>query len=506
MFKFLRRLLIAVAVLFVTVTAVAVYGLQDPNRFKPQLESVIAAQSGVPLKINGDLAWRLWPPISLRAEDLSADYQGQDWQVGRLTLDLDAWNTIRHPDRWQVQALTVNDLIMRERGAVLTVDTATLAGITPNRPAPVNARLTYAASADSPALPLDLDGRITVDPEQLTMKLDQTRFETDDGAGVCSLDARPVANPAPTPPATDDDVIPVAVLKSFTWKGECALDWVRFDDKRFERVLVDFANESGAATVAVRAPEFFGGEALGDVAIDANATPVRWTLTPTLSNVDSRALLEWLDQRFAWAAPLAYGGRLTLEGNTADAMLESLSGETRFDGGKGRIDISAIRTELIDLAGRFNEAERIRGWPEQWDYQRFVGTWRIDRQHHVLDMALDNLTLAAEGDYQPASDRLDMLVELTFGKDPAWPVFDVPPLLYDLPIPLRCQGSAAEPECRIDPDAAQRLVARAVSGSDPELRSKLEQTIDEQVPEQYRDAARALLEALGRSQPAAEPQ
>ncbi len=499
MLKFLRRFFVAVAVIVVTLAAVAVYGLQDPNRFKPQLENVIAAQSGVPLKINGDLTWRLWPPISLSAADLSADHQGQDWQVARLTLDLDAWNALRHPERWKVQSLTVHDVVMREGGAILTVDRATLNDLTPNRPAPLSATLAYAAAEGAAAMPLEVNGNLTVDPETLNLKLDGTRFESEHAAGVCTLDASPVADPGPAPAASDEDVLPLAVLRSFTWTGDCELDWVRVDDKRFERVLVGFANDAGSASVEVRAPDFFGGEALATLTVAARDVPVRWSVTPALTNVDSAALLAWLEQNFNWAAPLAYGGRLDFEGNTPDAMLASLSGETRFDGGKGRIDISAIRGQLIDLAARFNEADRIRRWPEQWDYQRFAGTWRINGEHHVLDLALDNLSLDARGDYRPATDQLDVLAELTFHDDPALPVFDVPPLLFGLPIPMRCQGPIAEPQCRVDPDAAQRLVARALSGSDPELYRKLEQKIDEQVPEQYRDAARSLLEALGGS-------
>ena len=65
--------------------------------------------------------------------------------------------------------------------------------------------------------------------------------------------------------------------------------------------------------------------------------------------------------------------------------------------------------------------------------------------------------------------------ELTFSDDPALPVFPLNPLLYDLPIPVRCQGPVQEPLCRLDADAAQRLVAQALSGGeDNALRARLE--------------------------------
>lgn len=498
MLKLARNLLIAVALIAIALGAAASYLLKDPNRFKPELESLIEEQSGVPLTIGGRLEWRLWPPISITAADLSADYQGQQWHVGRLTLDLDAIAAVRDPSRWRVQSLTVDDATLREEGSLLTVSQARLSDLAPNRPAPLSARLSYAAEGQAP-LPVNLNGKVSLDPDTLGLTLKDTRVETSNAEGTCDLGARPVVNPVAGPPVTDEDLIPVDVFRAYSWSGECHLDWLQLNDQRFEGVDVAFGNDAGDSTLTARIPHFFGGQAVADVAIDARTTPVKWTLTPTLTDVNSSELMSWLDQRLEWVASLAYGGTLTLEGNTPDALAASLSGDTRFDGGQGRIDIARIRSQLLDLATMFNEGDRIRGWPEMWNYQRLVGTWHIDHQHHKLDAALDNLSLTAEGDYLPAEDDMNMLLTLQFGKDPSLPVFDLNPLLYDLPIPVRCRGSVEEPTCKVDDRVAKRVVAAALGSKDSELRTKLEKKIDEEVPEQYRDAARSLLDALGSS-------
>jgi hypothetical protein len=395
--------------------------------------------------------------------------------------------------------LTVDDAVVRQEGAVITVSQARLNDLVPNRSSPVSAQMTYSADGRDP-VPLTLRGDVSVNPDTLELSLRDTRFETTDAAGTCDLEAQPVTDPPPAPAPTEEDVIPVDVFLAYSWSGECQLDWVQVDDRRFEDVAVDLHNDGGTSAIVAKAPHFFGGAAVADIAIDVRRVPVKWTVTPTLSNVNSTELLDWLDQRLNWAAQLAYGGTLSFEGNTPDELLASLSGETRFDGGQGHIDIAKIRDQLITLATMFNEGERIRGWPEVWDYQRFVGNWRIDRQHHQLDAALDNLSLAAEGDYHPASDELDMLLTLVFTNNPELPVFDVNPLLYDLPIPVRCRGSLDDPTCRVDQKVAQRIVAEALTGGEnAELRSKLDQKIDEEVPPEYRDAARSLLDALGTS-------
>ena len=506
MVRFLRNLLIAIAlVAAIAIGAAAAWLLQDPNRFKPRIEALIEAQSGVPLEIAGDLDWRLWPPVSITAGDLRADYQGQAWQIDRLTLDLDAIAAIRNPEQWRVESVTVDDATLRQEGGVLKVSQARLSELVPGRPAPVTAELTYATDGGEP-IPVSAQGRVSVDPDTLSLSAEDTRIATPYAEGTCTAQARPVEQAAPdAPPArsrngeTGAELIPVDVFRAFSWSGECLLDWVQIDDQRFENVAVDLRNDAGDSAVIATFPRFFGGQATADVAIDARRTPVTWQLTPTLTDVNSHELMNWLEAPLNWVADVAYGGTLTFEGNTAEELVASMSGETSFDGGEGRIGITTIRNQLLELATLFNEGERIRSWPDMWNYERFIGDWRVDRQHHTLNASLDNLSLNAEGDYDPAGDQMDVLLTLVFGNDPSLPVFDLDPLLYDLPIPIRCRGSLETPDCRVDPQVARRVVAEGLGGENPELRDKLERRIDEEVPEQYREAARSLLDALGDS-------
>jgi hypothetical protein len=208
--------------------------------------------------------------------------------------------------------------------------------------------------------------------------------------------------------------------------------------------------------------------------------------------------MEWLDQRLQWVAPLAYAGTLELEGNTTDELVASLSGETSFDAGKGAISIGMIKQPLLAIATLLQEPEKISSWPDVWNYERLVGNWRVDKQHHIVELALDNLTVVADGDYDAATDDLDMLAELTFKTLPEGTMFEVNPLLMDLPIPVRCRGALESPNCRVDEKAAQRLVASMLTSREGSaMREKLNQKIEEKVPEEYRDAARSILDLLG---------
>ncbi|MFW6092918.1 MAG: AsmA family protein [Pseudomonadota bacterium] len=494
----LRYVLLGVAGILLVASAVLAVFLDDANRFKPRLEALIESTTGVAVRIGGELRWKLWPPVSIAADRVSAEQDGQAWDVGRLTVNLALMELLTGPDAWRVASFTATDAVLRDDAGRLEIHRARLRELAPQRPAPFSAELTYTADG-LPPRPLTLDGFIALDPDTGSLGLTDTRFETVDAAGLCHADARALEDAAPAPPAAEDELIPVATLRAFDVDGTCSLDWVAVEDRRFTDVDVVFSSEAGDARLALDAPDVFGGEAAAVITADARREPVQWTVEPDLAGVDSAALLALFDQRLTWAAPLAYGGTLRFEGNTPEAIRDSVSGETRFDGGQGRIDISAIKGRLVELAAMFNEGERIRAWPQMWRYQRFVGDWRIDGRHHMLNVALDNLSISAEGDYAPFRDDMDMLLELVFSDDPEWPVFEMNPALYDLPIPIRCRGELTSPRCRLDEDAAQRIVARAVSGEDSELRAELENKIDQEVPAQYRDAARSLLDALGGS-------
>jgi hypothetical protein len=494
--RMLRIVLVAAVVLGGATAAAAYFVLHDTDRLKPALEFLIEDRTGVPLRIGGDIAWRLWPPVSLQAADLRADHQGQAWHVGALSLDLDLRSVLADPRQWRVQSLTVNDVRVLEDGNRLTIDQATVADLEARRAAPFSARLAYLPAAGE-EIPLSLDGVLQIDPDTLELALQQTRIETPDASGVCDAEVRALAEAPAAPPATAGDLIPIAVFRAYQWAGQCRFDHLVLNEHRFEAVTIELSNAEASGTNRIYAPEFFGGDARFELHIEAGSEPVRWHVTPTLTGVDSQALLDWFDQPLRWAAPLIFSGELHFEGNDRTALLRSLSGRSRFDGGQGVIDIAEIRARLLELAAMLDERERIARWPEVWAYQRLTGDWRVDQQSHVMDLTLDNLQLRAEGDYDADADHLDMAVELVFGQDPALPVFELNPLLYDLPIPLRCRGAIAEPDCRLDGDAARRIVARALAGGENNaMRATLEQKIDEQVPEQYRDAARALLEML----------
>jgi len=431
-----------------------VFWIRDANVLKPELERIIEARTGVPVSIEGALQWQWRPSVSVTATGLRAAYQGHDWTIARIRLQIDTGTLLRSLGRRGAEGFA-------------------------------------------------LSGPVTFAPHAAGATTPDTAV-----AGQCEVEltsTQPAHDPVP---ATPDDLVAVALFHDFDWQADCTIDALTYRGQRFSEVQARLSNADAHSSNQFHAADFFGGSATLDLSIDAAAQPLQWTLIPALTDVDTRQLADWLDQANPevarhWPARLAYGGTARFEGNTRASALASLSGASEFDGGTGEIGIAAIKQQMQSMARLLNEEDRLASWPDIWAYERLSGRWEIDRQRHDLAFTLDNLAVAARGTYAPDRQQLDIRAELTFFDDPELPGFDVIPALHGLAIPIRCRGAIDEPACRLDSKRAQRLVLQVLRNDDSgALRQNLDAKINQEVPEQYRDAARALLDLLsgGRQQ------
>lgn len=496
--KFLLRTLIGLAVSALIVMGIG-YFLQDANRFKPEIQAFIKDQTGAHVDITGDLSWRFFPPLGLSAAGVITEYEGNRYDLGQATLDLSIMSVIRNRDinQWEVLTLTLDDLIIAQGDEVTEIESFQLHNFKPATPSPFTASLTQKPAAGEP-LPLTLDGMIAIDPRARTASLTNTRFETTQASGVCNLDA--AYRESVQPPDPEGAIIPVSIWRTVDWEGDCLLDRLTVEEENFTDVTLTLTNTAGVSSTEARIPDFFDGSAGAIVDIDAAAEPVRWRIEPDLARADSTSLMEFLNQRLRWIAPLAYSGEITMTGNTKEELVRSIRGQTTFDGGKGRIDIAQIKQPLLALATLLRDPDRIAAWPDMWTYERLIGDWAINGTNHQLDLAFDNLTANVSGDYDPLTDVLDMDVEFLFEDNPGMHSFDVNEVLVGLPIPLTCKGTLETPQCGVTQEATQNFIAAVLtSEGGSKAREQIDKVIEEEVPEEYRETARGLLDLLGES-------
>jgi AsmA protein len=697
----MRKLLIALLVIVVVLGAGLFWLLSDANRFKPQLTELIETNTGLKVAIGGNLGWRLWPPVQLVAENVSADWRADAAEPMlqarslRLTANLmgliggerklivqgvavdglhahlvqngDVANWMPPgeagvvkpvpipPPReagattpWQVDSIAIDDAVIDYtvdgQATGIDIDALYLSDIAPGKAFPLRAKLAVDNAGEkiglaidaklqvddaiaqwqitdldisgaygASQLPFQLQADAALDTSAGTLQVNDGRLRVADVAGKFDVAAtellgepsysghldlptqrldsiaalfdttftEPVgvttafkatdqridlsgltlhyggsvvtgklgaqlaartkvkfdlhaneftipaaqttamlgggsfaaiafAAPAvPVDPSLDEPILPLELVRSTDWNGTIGVDKLHYKDAVFDDATITSKNAAGNITATVDLPHFFKGSAKSQVAIDARTDTPQWRVTPKLDNVDSTALLAALDEEYDWVALFLAGGDVTMHGNTARQLIASASGTTTFDGGKGVLDIAEIKNAALAVANLLGGSELVATWPDRLQYQRFTGTWNVDGPKQAFDVALDNLTLKAKGIVDPLTDAIDLAATVTVANDPNYSTFKVGKALMGLPLPIRCRGSLDDPKCGADPEGTKKLLAQALSGKNPEMQQRLDNVIDEKVPEEYRDTARSLLDMFkqgAKAQPAPEPQ
>lgn len=484
---------------------IAAYWIQDANNLKPELEALIAENSGYTATFKGDISWQLFPPLRLQVQQLELRQEDEFISVGDLQVTMDVSAMWEDINQWQVSQLQLRDTTRRKADASTQIDTLTVSDFRPQQPAAFALTGEHLSKPGDEPFAAILEGTFIYYPATATkgqrIALTDTQVDTAIASGLCQADVTELLKPAATAPVErEDDLLPLATLLGYNLTADCQLSALTLNNQTFERSNVSLTNVAGQTNVLLDVKDFLGGTLVADVDVDAAASPVAWTVVPDLQNVDSQRLLEWTEQNLQWIAPVAFNSTIRMYGNSTAELANSVQATSEFDGGQGQLNIATLKQQLMRIALLVRQTEELEQWPDVWDYQEFTGRWNINGPVHDMKFAIDNMSVDANGEYDYLGDAMDMLLNVTVHEPPEDSPFNVNPLLQGTPIPVRCTGPSTEPKCRLEEDAVQQLVARALTqGDDSGLRRKLEEKIDEEVPEEYRDAARGLLDLLGRA-------
>ena len=493
--------------LFVVVAGVAsaaVYIAQDANRFKPEIEALIAENSAFEVSIDGDLAWQLWPPVTLHVENVVARNDTQTINAASLDLKADLSAIWQDVDAWRVTSLALADVVIEDEGTTTQIHDLELRDFRPGEPAEFDVDLTQTPDVGAP-LDLTASGILTYyaettdKPQRVTFA--DTAFTSNFADGTCWGEAVERLNaPTDLPAATELDVLPLATLLAYNGAVNCKLSRLELGTETFADAEVDTTLLEGLVNVHLDVRDFLGGTMVLDTDIDATNTPVRWDILPDLEGVDSQRLIDWTNRSYIWAAPLALESSVTMTGNTQADLLASISAQSEFDGGQGVLDVTKLKKQLQRIAILTNRSDKVANWPDMLRYETMTGTLAVDGKRHALEFVLDNLHLTADGEIDYMTDTADLVAYVTVNEAPEGSPLTVNDWLQGTPIPMRCRGTANDPKCRIDNDATKQIVARALQrGDETGLRQKLEDKIDEKVPEEYKEAAKGVLDLIGRA-------
>ena len=504
--RWILRIFAFTLTLLVVAAIAAVFVLQDANRLKPEIEALIQEQTDYTVKLNGDLNWQLFPPLNLTINDITAQGPDLDLHAASVALKMDLSAIWQDVNKWRISQLTLTDTLIMQEGASADIASFTLDDFAYDKAADFSLDISYMADQASPAISASLIGQVQVSPAESAtqpwqLQLIDTQISNPQARGLCQLDATQNLTPGPTiAKKTDEDILPLHTLADYNLVADCKIAEVTIGSETFNNVELELTNVNGKLNVLLASKEFLGGQLMADVDVNLHARPISWTILPELKDVDSRRLIDWAQQDVEWIGIAQLNSTIQLRGNSRQALVNSISAKTDFDGGQGQINIAKIKQQLAQIALLTKQSDDVAKWPDMWDYKELTGRWQITGPVHDLSFAIDNMSVKVDGEYDYLADNMNLLGHVIVAQADEDSPFQVNSYLEDTPIPVLCTGPAADPDCRLDSRAAQKLIRRALTDdSDTGLRRKLEEKIEEEVPEEYRDAAKSLLDLLGRS-------
>lgn len=480
------------------------FWLSDTRHLKPQIETLIAKQTGYTAQLVGDLGWQWQPPLQLHAGKVELRGKDDHIVIDRVALSVDIAALWRDIHSWRIEELSMTDLVRTSGTQTQRLSSIIIRELSWDRPAEFSLNGEFQTDVESEPTPVTAAGRVRYQPAKQDVAqqlvLNDVNITSPNVTAMCQVQVNLLTSVRPLTPSETTELIPTDALLRHGLLGDCLISRLAVNGHVFMNTHVTISNVDGQANVNLENTDFFGGQLSVDTTIDARQAPIAWTIRPELESVNSQPLLVWLNQRVEWVAPLTLTSLIKMSGNSRMELAQSIKADSRFNGEPGAISVSTFKDQLRRFMQPLGQSDALATWPDELQYEDFSGHWRIDGIEHQLEVALDHVSVSARGTYRYSDDELDMPLTLTIGEPAAGAYFSVDPVLQNTPIPFQCTGSRRSPSCKLQEDAIQQLITRALNPNDESgLRRKLEEKIEKSVPAEYQDAARGLLELLGRA-------
>ena len=502
--KFLFRLIVASVML----TAIAGYVyFSDGGRYKADLEAYLSEISGYKISINGEIELQILPTLGLSAQNIGATDPSEDISIGRLTLNAQIDNIFAALESWQIHRFVLEDVKVESEGSKMIVSKLELTDFSPDTASPFVADLAY-VSADPEASRgnFNLNGLLTFtafgpsnSDHSIRVRFADTVLQSAYASGVCSGEVTDNIGLGDPIGDAENALVPVDSILAFDAEFNCELNKIDADGFALENGKLTFGQTAGKGKMSLSFDDFFGGKFQTTASVNANLVPIAWDISLNGSGIDSRKLFALTESKLKWQAPISVEGNVKMLGNTERALAQSVVGSANLDGGQGSINISQIKKALISINQLANANKPVAELPDQLLYNNLTAAWKIQGEANTLVVDLDNLQATASGPIQFLNNNLSLSGEAVINAPKPGQQIRLAAILLDKAIPFNCEGKLDEPACKPNTKAVGKIMIQILKKSQQgKVKEKLDIVIEEQVPEQFKEAAKQLLNLFGR--------
>ena len=502
--KLLFRLIVA-SVMLSAITGYVYFS--DGGRYKADLEAYLSEISGYKIGINGEIEWLILPALGLSAQNIRATDASEDISIGKLTLNAHIDNIFAALESWQIHRFVLEDVKVESEGSKMILSKLILTDFSPDTASPFVADLAYVrANPEASRDNFNLNGLLTFtalersnSDHRIRVRFADTVLKSAYATGICSGEV--TDNIGLGDPIGDDDnaLLPVDSILAFNAEFNCELNKIDADGFALENGNLTFGQTEGKGEMSLSFDDFFGGKFQTTASVNANLVPIAWDISLNGSDIDSRKLFALTENKLKWQAPLSVEGNFKMLGNTEKTLTQSVIGSANFNGGQGSINVSQFKKAIILVNQLVNADKPVAELPDQLQYNNLTVAWTIQGEANTLVVALDNLQAKASGSIQFLTGNLSLSGEALIHTPKPGQQIRLTPILLDTAIPFNCEGKLDEPACKPNTKAVGKMLIQILKNSQQgKVKEKLDKVIEEQVPEQFKDAAKQLLNLFGR--------
>jgi AsmA protein len=307
------------------------------------------------------------------------------------------------------------------------------------------------------------------------------------------------AGPETAEPAQTDTQLPTDLLSSMNLIGSVSLASITVNDMRFDNINLYTNIEDNVLDLELTPVSAFDGSLQGSVRLDARSDE------PALSTRFSTESLNLLQLAPSVSRFNTVTGNLNMEaehsgrGSSVNALLDTLSGSTTFTVTDNSVDIGLIKQVFTAIAALSPDGSSIQQWPDIIRFNELGGYITLDEGLQVnqnIKLRMDNFDITGSGGIDLAAGNFDYDLLFTVLGDPFTQTIPIGELYHDISWPVQCSAAFDDPVgqyCGPDFNAVREIFTQIGTNA---VRSRLEEVISDQVPEEVQDSARGLLRNL----------
>ncbi len=337
---------------------------------------------------------------------------------------------------------------------------------------------------------IDLTPFMTQDEEVAATETTSTRNAEEIEPGDIST--------VPPPPPTDT-ALPIDLLRSLNVLGSISIESLITNDMLFSNINIFTNVENSVLDIEVQPISVHEGTIQGNVRLDTNNEDAALSTRFSLEQINIIDLAPFVSRFNSITGKLNVEADYTASGSTTNALIESLSGSTTFAITENSVDIGVLKQVFTAISALSPNGGSVEQWPDVIRFSELGGYVLFDNgitQNQQVKLRMDNFDISGGGGINLAEQSFDYDLLFTVLGEPFLQTIQVDDLYHDVSWPVRCSANFdadVGQYCR--PDFAQVREIFTQLGTNA-VRSKLNESIINQVPEELQDSARGLLRGL----------